>query len=227
MRKILRGIQLAFGFAAALAEIVILQPPKDLIAAARSCLIDVGLTPPLWLDGSHERQIMRVALRVAVLIISILLLWPLISQFSLWIHRLLREFTTIEQIAKKIPTKYIAHDGEWGARAEAINARLQRFNGRTAKLNVTVGVVEPTPEGRYAWVLRVHARSPDNNRTSLKVLLYIYFDGADADLIRRVRTHTKDDPMDIRGRITRLDVHNYDGVGWCLNIDLHGCLILN
>lgn len=169
---------------------------------------------------------LKLSMAVALWIIGIQLLWPLIAQLLVWIYRKLREFTHVSQISRKIADKSIQGNGDWGPVLDSVNAGLHKIEGRSAAMKIFVSLVQSTPDGQYSMIPRIIALEGNDQRTRLRILLYTYFDGADAAQIDRIRGCNVQDPLRIRGKISRADIHNYPDIGWCLNIDLHNCAVI-
>jgi hypothetical protein len=196
---------------------------KDFIASAIDDFSSWGRTPPTWLNDNHRAKIFRVLSATLFFLLAIQLLWPLIERLFVLVWRKLRQFTSIQQVSKKIPGGLLPKDGQWELVANQINTKLKKIEGRPAEMKIAVSHVEATESGQYRWIPHVLAHSEDDLRTKLHVYLYFYFEGANAPQISRIRECKKHDPLTVRGTIQRADIYKYENRGWYLCVDVHYC----
>jgi hypothetical protein len=125
-------------------------------------------------------------------------------------------------IFETIPRTLLRTDGKWELVENQINNKLKKFIGRPAEMLISVDYGGPTPGDQFGWIPRIAANSPIDAITGLPVLLYAYFECADAEQIARIRACGKHDRLTVRGKILRADLYRQPQ-GWRLNVDLHGC----
>ena len=225
MRRISKYLGPAVGFVVGFFPFLNYVAPKDWIATMQSYASDVGIPLPSWFNQSHERQIVRGGFELALCVISLLLLWPLLTELLACLHRNLILVTSVQQMTKRIPQKMVPADQQqWGATADRANRRLRKFVNRPARIAIVVEEIQVTPNGRYQGITQIRARTNPDPATRLPVMLKTYFDGADAELLHRVRAHAPQDPIEVTGMLTRADVALLKNVGgFHLNIDLRYC----
>lgn len=197
---------------------------NDLITAARRNITDLGGTPPRWLAVQNEPTIIKWLFSIILLGCILLLILSWIEFVVFGLIRWWRTVRDIRKIIDHIPTEIIPKDGNWNQ--AAVNRRLQKFVGRSAKLRINIQKVSPTEKGRYAMIPRVFGPRYTDERTKLDVQLYGYFDGASADQLVRISQYGPNEQMTLLGKISRSDIAHYEDGPWSLVIDLHNCSTL-
>lgn len=131
-------------------------------------------------------------------------------------------FRGMDDIVTAIPRELIPTDGKWSSTSViAVNNALgAKVVQSTAVLDLTVGVAEHTPHGRYQGTPRVLAMLPKNPALHTKDLVWVYFHDADNATLERFESLKEGRRVKIRGVIGRADIETEGGP--CLNIDING-----